>query len=111
MTDKKPDPQIKTLADFKRFLAEPGAVVTMLRHDTVDLKIAAGTATDRQKHMYGPRKVIKVQSKSVQFEGPNGTEGFWMDVDKASEWRFDGTNKVILALTDSNTAEYLLSYE
>ena len=97
--------EINTLADFKRFLSTPGALVTLKRHDLLDARKSEKGLTDEQKRMYEPRKVIKVQTKSVQLEGES-----WMDVDRASEWTFDGSNKVVLSLTDKNTAEYELSY-
>lgn len=60
---------MKTFADVKRAL-QVGVTVTMVRHDWYP----------NGKLMNVPRKVIKVQSNGVQFEG-----GSWLHFPKASD--------------------------
>ena len=78
---------VKSLADFKRFLASPGATVQVTHHDFV--------TPDRAKPgFFDPKQVAKVQSNSVQF-----TTGSWLAFGKASSYRFNG-DTVTVALSE-----------
>jgi hypothetical protein len=72
---------MKTLADFKRFLAEPDATLTLIKY---------AVNGDVQLHKYQgiPRKVSKLQTNSVRLATPEGKTS-WLDFGKASEWAFD----------------------
>lgn len=76
---------IKTLADFKRFLATPGATLQVIQHDFV-------TPEKAKPGFFDPKQVALVQSNSVKF-----TTGSWLPFGKAKDYRFNG-DEVTIAL-------------
>ena len=79
---------VKTLADFKRFLASPGATLQVIRHDFV--------TTDKAKPgFFEPKTVALVQSNAVKF-----STGSWLPFGKAAHYRFTGSDEVTIALSD-----------
>jgi len=75
---------LTTLADFKRFLAEPGATVQVIRNDWMD-----GTKTSypivAKPGYFDPKQVALVQSNSVKF-----STGSWLSFPKRAHVRFNG---------------------
>lgn len=78
---------IKTLADFKRFLATPGATVQVIRHDFV-------TPEKAKPGFFEPKQVARVQTNAVKF-----TTGSWLPFGKAAHYRFAG-DEVTVALSE-----------
>jgi hypothetical protein len=76
------DVNIRSLADFKRFLARPGATLETLRNDVMTRN---GQTPETRPQCYGLRQVKKLQTTAVQFTGDN-----WLYFGKAAEYRFTG---------------------
>lgn len=76
------DVNIRSLADFKRFLARPGATLETLRNDVMTRN---GQTPETRPQRYGLRQLKKLQTKAVQFTGDNR---LWFE--KAAEYRFAG---------------------
>jgi hypothetical protein len=89
---------VKTLADFKRFLALPGATVQITRHDYV--------LRDKAKPGFlDPRTVAKLQTNAVQFSG-----GSWLYFKSAREYRFNGDTMTV-DLGDDAKFERVMEYK
>ena len=71
-------PKVTSMAAFKRFLAEPGATITKVRHDD-------SPAAARDPKLWGPRRVEHLQTNAVRLEG-----GSWLYLEKGSQFRFLG---------------------
>lgn len=95
--------QLNSLADFKRFLATPGATVQIIRHDWA-------TSHNPKPGFFDPRKVVKVQSNGVAFESSSSSNGSWLYFDKASNYRFDG-DKVTVDLKSDGTFDKVMVYK
>lgn len=84
-------PNVKTLADFRRFLALPGATIQVLRHDWIEQGKAGWTDPARIISTMAPRTVKKLQNNAVKFSNDG-----WLYWDKtcggqgAKSFRFDG---------------------
>lgn len=74
---------VKTLADFKRFLAEPGATVQVIRNDWMDATKTIHPLTAKPGY-FEPKQVKTLQSNGVYF-----TTG-WLAFPKAAHVRFTG---------------------
>lgn len=57
---------VKSLADFRRFLALPGASIQVVRHDWIEAK-KPGWTPDRVAAVLAPRTVKKLQTNAVKF--------------------------------------------
>jgi len=71
--------EVRNLAQFKRFLATPGATVTMIEHSAFEQM-----RPEKRDEMFGPRTVQKLQTNAVQF-----SNGGWLHFGKASDWTFE----------------------
>jgi hypothetical protein len=71
--------QPRNLAEFKRFLALPGATVTMIEHSAFEQM-----RPEKRDEMFGPRTVQKLQTNAVQF-----SNGGWLQFGKAADWTFE----------------------
>lgn len=71
---------IHNLAEFKRFLAEPGATIVTLQHS-----FAGHMRDEKLLEVLAPRTIKTVQSTQFQF-----SNGAWMQFGKASDWTFEG---------------------
>ena len=88
---------IDSLASFKRFLAMKGATIEMIKHSYLDPKV---DKNDKQKAMYEPRKIAKVQSNGVQFSG-----GSWLYFDHGAKgFKFDGSHRIVVSLFEEPIA-------
>jgi hypothetical protein len=94
---------VRSLAEFKRFLAEPGATVQIIQNDWMDpaktihpLKGAA--------NYFDQKQVAKLQSNTVQF-----STGGWLQFPKAAHARFDG-DTVTLCMDQDGTFKHVLVY-
>jgi hypothetical protein len=76
------DVNLRSLADFKRFLTLPGASIETLRNDVMARN---GQTPETRPQCYGTRQVKKLQTNAVQFTGDN-----WLWFEKAAKYRFAG---------------------
>jgi hypothetical protein len=95
---------VTSLADFKRFLAAPGATVQVIQNDWSDpaktlhpIKPNAG--------YFDPKTVAKLQSNSVQF-----SNGGWLQFPKSAHARFDG-DTVTLCMNQDGSFSQVLVYK
>ena len=93
---------IKTLADFKRFLALPGATVQVIRNDWSDPAKTCHPITPKPGY-FDAKRVIKLQSNGVYF-----TTG-WLAYPKAVHVRFDG-DTATLCMNQNGTFAQVLVY-
>ena len=97
---------LRSLADFKRFLTLPGASIETLRNDVM---ARDGQTPETRPQCYGTRQVKKLQTNAVQFTGDN-----WLWFGKAAEYRFSGDVVTIDASKDGSfkdVIEYKLSVQ
>lgn len=88
---------VNNLAYFKRWLAEPGATLTITNYKVwqPDSALAVdGWLRVTHKFEGIPRKVAKLQTKSVALAETATTPKSWLDLDPASYWTF-GNGKAI----------------
>jgi len=76
------DVSIRSLADFKRFLAPPGATLEVLRNDVMTRD---GFTPETRPQSFGKHQVKKLQINAGQLAGDN-----WLWFGKAAEYRFEG---------------------
>lgn len=82
--------KLKTFADFRRFLAMPGATVTPIRHDH-----AAKWPEERRPLAFEPRTVAKLQTNAVKWQSggwtmwPKGARHFTLDGSEQVTFRPD----------------------
>jgi hypothetical protein len=77
---------MKTLADFKRYLATPDASLKMIH--------LSYNGQERPVFTNEWRTVAKLQTNSVALRTPTNKSGkSWLEFGKASEWLFDEQNK------------------
>ena len=85
---------IKTVADFKRYLALTGPTVSerpALRMVSLEWRdFNTGEMVHQPVRNPNFRGIEKLQSNSLKFEG-----GSWLDIPKASEVEFDNDNQLI----------------
>ncbi|MBD2746134.1 hypothetical protein IC232_05405 [Microvirga sp. BT688] len=101
-----PDVNVRTLADFKRFLARPGASIETVRNDVM---MRNGQTPETRPQAYGLRQVKKLQTNAVQFTGDN-----WLWFDKVAKYRFAGdtvTIDVSKGEPFAEVIEYKLSFQ
>ena len=82
---------LRSMRDFKRFLARPGARIQMVRNTFVERQSAATREAYRAKGLFAPRHVQAVTRKAAIFaiSGHPGT--VWLYWDKGvRRWRFSG---------------------
>lgn len=85
--------EIKSLAQWKRWLAEPGSAVELTQHDWYPQGKLIGKV----------RKVAKVQTNGVAFLNPDDNKTSWLYFDRgAADFRFD-KDVVIVALDSERT--------
>ncbi|MFC1459379.1 hypothetical protein ACETIH_22295 [Microvirga arabica] len=100
------DVNIRSLADFKRFLARPGATIETLRNNVMTRN---GRTPETRPQDFGAHQVKKLQTNAVQFTGDN-----WLWFGKAAEYRFAGDVVTIDASKDGSfkdVIEYKLSIQ
>ena len=95
---------VRSLADFKRFLAEPGATPQVIQNDWMD-PVKTSHPIKGKPDYFAPKQVAKLQSTTVQF-----TSGSWLQFPKASLARFEG-DTVTLDMNQDGTFSALLVYK
>jgi hypothetical protein len=94
---------LKTLADFKRFLAQPGATVQVIRNDWMDATKTLHPIQGKPGY-WDPKQVDKVQSNCVRF-----TTGSYLTFPKAAQIRFAG-DTVEICMQQDGTFKDVLAY-
>jgi hypothetical protein len=94
---------VRSLADFKRFLAQPGATVQIIRNDWSDPAKTSHPMTARAGY-WDAKQVEKLQTNAVRF-----TSGSWLQFPKAAHARFDG-DTATFCLDQDGTFAYQLVY-
>lgn len=94
---------VTTLAEFKRFLRQPGATVQVIRNDWSDPAKTIHPITPKAGY-FDPKQVVKVQSNGVYF-----TTG-WLAFPKATHARFEG-DTVTLCMQQDGSFSACLTYK
>lgn len=81
---------VTSLAEFKRFLARPGARVQIVRHDFV---------TNHKPGFFSPKQVERFQANAVRFVG-----GMWLQFGRAENYKFNG-DEVTIALNNGGAPD------
>jgi len=95
---------VRSLADFKRFLAEPGATLQIIQNDWMNPEKTSHPIAAKPNY-FEPRQVARLQSNTVMF-----TSGGWLRFPKAKHARFDG-DTVTLCMNDDGTFKHVLVYK
>lgn len=77
---------VKSLAEFKRFLATPGATVQVIQNDWT----TGPRALKPKDGYFDPKQVAKLQTNAVQF-----TSGGWLTFPKAAHVQFKEDTMII----------------
>jgi hypothetical protein len=94
---------IDSLSAFKRFLARPGATLTLVRHDFVT------PAHRNYTVLFAPRRVAVVKATQVGLVVSGKGEPSWLDLNPASAFRFEG-DLVTVDLTGRGDFEKVMIY-
>lgn len=80
---------LRSLSDFKRFLARPGATIEVVKNTFVDRQPLAFQTAYRAKGMYEPRTVQALSKKAAIFAVKGHPTTIWLYWDKGTRrWRF-----------------------
>jgi hypothetical protein len=94
---------IKSLTGFRRFLAQPGASVQVIRHDWAERE-----AFKRRADYWDSRTVAKLQTNAVKFS--NDSWLHWDQRGGAKEFHFDASNVVTVNLSDNGSFTTIFRY-
>lgn len=103
-------PNVTSLAAFRRFLAEPGATVTLTRHDWADKGLHGFKDPAKRAASYEPRTVAKLQTNAVKW-----SNGGWLHWDgklgglTSKSFRFEG-DTVTVSLSNDNSFTEVFAY-
>lgn len=82
---------LRSLSDFKRFLAKPGATIQIVRNTFIERQPASFQEAYRQKGMYEPRTVQAISKKAAVFAIKGHPSTVWLYWDKGTRnWRYSG---------------------
>ncbi|MGU3537030.1 hypothetical protein [Methylobacterium sp. A54F] len=82
---------LRSLADFKRFLRRPGATIQVVHNTFMDRQPEAARAAYRAKGMYEPRTVQALTRRAAIFALKGHPTTVWLYWDKGvRNWRFSG---------------------
>ena len=80
---------LRSLSDFKRFLAKPGATIRVVRNTFIDRHGPAYQEAYRRKGMYAPRTVQALSKKAAVFGVQGHPTTVWLYWDRGTrKWRF-----------------------
>jgi hypothetical protein len=94
---------MKTLADFKRFLAEPGATVQVIQNDWTDPAKTSHPLQPKAGY-WDPKQIDRLQSNCVRF-----TTGSYLTFPKAAHVRVAGET-VTLCMEQDGSFRNVLVY-
>lgn len=82
---------LRSLADFKRFLAQPGATIQIIQNTFIDRQPESARAAYRDKGMYELRTVHALSRKAAVFSLRGHPTTVWLYWDKGTRrWKFSG---------------------
>lgn len=82
---------LRSLSDFKRFLAKPGATIQIVRNTFMDRQPPAFQQAYRERGMYEPRTVQALSKKAAVFAIKGHPTVIWLYWDKGTrKWRYAG---------------------
>lgn len=82
---------LRTVSDFKRFLAKPGATIQIVQNTFLERQPAGFRDAYRKKGMYEPRTVQALSKKAAVFSVKGHPTLIWLYWDKGTrKWRFSG---------------------
>lgn len=82
---------LRSLADFKRFLSQPGATIQIVRNSFIDRQPDSAREAYRAKGMYEPRSVHALSRKAAVFSLRGHPTTVWLYWDKGTRrWAFTG---------------------
>lgn len=97
------DVNVRSLANFRRFLAMPGATVQVIRNDWSNPAKTIHPIVPKAGY-WEPKHVVKVQSNGVYF-----TQG-WLAFPKSANAKYDG-DTVTLCMQQDGTFANVLVYK
>ena len=82
---------LRSLADFKRFLAQPGATIQIIQNSFIDRQPESAREAYRAKGMYELRSVHALSRKAAVFSLRGHPTTVWLYWDKGTRrWKFSG---------------------
>lgn len=82
---------LRSLSDFKRFLAKPGATIQIVRNTFIERQSKAFQDAYREKGMYEPRTIQALSKKAAVFAIKGHPTMIWLYWDKGTrKWRYAG---------------------
>ncbi|WP_336485239.1 hypothetical protein [Methylobacterium nigriterrae] len=105
---------LRSLSDFKRFLAKPGATIQIVQNTFMDRQPASARVAYQAKGMYEPRTVQALSRKAAVFSVKGHPTTVWLYWDKGvRRWRFSGDTVTVpldTALGPPDEIVYRCSY-
>lgn len=95
---------LHTLAEFKRFLATPGATVQIIQNDWSDPAKTIHPITPTSGY-WDPKQIAKVQAQTVKF-----TSGGWLQFPKAAHVRCEH-DTVTICMNQDGSFRHVLVYK
>jgi hypothetical protein len=91
---------LRSLPEFKLFLAKPGATIQVIRNTFMDRQPEATRAAYRDRGMYAPRAVQALSRKAAVFSLRGFPGTVWLYWDKGARgWRFQGDTVTVPLVT------------
>ncbi|GBU19274.1 MULTISPECIES: hypothetical protein [Methylobacterium] len=82
---------LRSLSDFKRFLAQPGATIQIVRNTFIERQPEAAQVAYREKGMMEPRTVHALSKKAAIFSLRGRPDTVWLYWDKGTRnWHYSG---------------------
>lgn len=82
---------LRSLSDFKRFLAKPGATIQIVKNTFIERQAKAFQDAYRDKGMYEPRTVQALSKKAAVFSVKGHPTTVWLYWDKGTRrWTYSG---------------------
>lgn len=94
---------VDSLAAFKRFLAQPGATLTLRRHDFVP------PSHPNHEVMFRPRGVAALTATKVGLRMDGKPQPSWLNINRAADFRFHG-DRVTVDLSEEGTFQAVMVY-
>lgn len=87
---------LRSLSDFKRFLAKPGATIQVVKNTFIERQSVSLREAYREKGMLEPRTVRALSKKAAIFAVKGHPATVWLYWDKGTRnWRFSGDTLVV----------------
>lgn len=100
---------LRSMRDFKRFLAKPGATIQIVRNSFVERQPAATQEAYRAKGLFAARHVQALTRKAAIFAIAGHPGTVWLYWDKGARgWRFSGDTVTVPLVTGLGPADELV---